>query len=292
MVQRKIRRFFDSIQKRFELTSPLPKVAAGLSLGVMLMRYAGVGGLICVCFLLWWQRSFSRSWRILCGVFVLLGAFLFSLDEKRHSEPWAKELDTVCFEVELVFSSGSSICRCLGSGRRFYLNPSNRIESVKGLVVEGDVNIEPLKKSRFFSYLKNRGVRYSARLLTVYGVNKPKLKGWQKGLNLGRSRFEKGLGDGFSNEQELLTILKGLVLGAELTPELKGRFREAGLLHLFSVSGLHVAVVAGFLWFCFARLKLAEWRHQVWVQLFLLWLYIFITGNEVFLSLCGVEFES
>lgn len=79
-----------------------------------------------------------------------------------------------------------------------------------------------------------------------------------------------------------LEILSALTLGykRELDPEIKRVFSSAGAMHVLAVSGLHVGIIYGFLFFIlgFLRRKKAGQLIFALTSLFCLWAYAFLTG--------------
>ena len=52
-------------------------------------------------------------------------------------------------------------------------------------------------------------------------------------------------------------VLKAMVLGnkSELTPEIKGLYKNAGIIHLISISGLHISIIGMGIYKLLRRLK-------------------------------------
>jgi len=63
----------------------------------------------------------------------------------------------------------------------------------------------------------------------------------------------------------------------ELNDEQKTLFRHSGTMHIFTISGLHIAVIAGGLHAVLSLLRLPR-VAQFLAGLFTLWLYVQITG--------------
>lgn len=62
--------------------------------------------------------------------------------------------------------------------------------------------------------------------------------------------METTLREGISEDPLVCDLLAGMVLGAtsDIPDALQDQFRETGTFHLFSVSGLHVGMIALILW--------------------------------------------
>lgn len=94
-----------------------------------------------------------------------------------------------------------------------------------------------------------------------------------------RHWMERTLAQGIEDEPEIVAVLESIVLGTQSdTPqELFDLFRYTGTIHLFSVSGLHVAMVAALSLFLFQALGVPR-RWMLLAVLPMLWGYAFITG--------------
>lgn len=93
--------------------------------------------------------------------------------------------------------------------------------------------------------------------------------------------FSETLGIGVINKQPaLVAVLRAMMLGqqGELSPEQNELFMESGTMHLFSISGLHIAVVAGGLQALLGLTRLPRWL-QFSIGLGALWLYVDLTGS-------------
>lgn len=86
-------------------------------------------------------------------------------------------------------------------------------------------------------------------------------------------------GAGLEWNEELATLNRAILLGrrAELTKERRRMFADAGTVHLFAISGLHVMVVAFFLEKLLARLDVPEGARGL-VCLPLVAAYVALTG--------------
>ena len=90
-----------------------------------------------------------------------------------------------------------------------------------------------------------------------------------------RTKLELGLTD----EPDLTMLIESMVLGlrGETPPEMKGLFQKTGTLHLFAVSGLNVAMLAGIAWYLLKPLRFSR-RAAVVIILPLLCAYALVTG--------------
>jgi competence protein ComEC len=71
-----------------------------------------------------------------------------------------------------------------------------------------------------------------------------------RGIHLLRSRFIAELEESFPESEDVLPVLKALLLGDKQTlpPQVEKQFQATGLYHVLVVSGQHVAIMAVFLW--------------------------------------------
>lgn len=94
-----------------------------------------------------------------------------------------------------------------------------------------------------------------------------------------RRWMEDALSRGIEQEEKVVSVLQSIVLGSryDAPQEIYDLFRYTGTIHLFSVSGLHVAMVAGFAHFFFQVVGMPR-RWLFLAILPVLWGYAFITG--------------
>lgn len=91
--------------------------------------------------------------------------------------------------------------------------------------------------------------------------------------------ISKTLSYGFSQHDENQAVIKAITLGdrADLLFETKEQFRQSGTSHLFSVSGLHVAIVATIISFSLSLTMLPKSIAHI-ITLGGIWFYAFVTG--------------
>jgi ComEC/Rec2-related protein len=94
-----------------------------------------------------------------------------------------------------------------------------------------------------------------------------------------RAWIQSNLELGLEGEPELTTLIESMVLGlrGETPPEMKGLFQKTGTLHLFAVSGLNVAMLAGIAWYLLKPLRFSR-RAAVAIIIPLLCAYALVTG--------------
>jgi len=104
------------------------------------------------------------------------------------------------------------------------------------------------------------------------------MAGWAARMKNG---FREAVTDGLENHPEAAKVVKAVVIG-EISPdsdELIAAYRNSGTLHVFSVSGLHVAMAASIAWFV---LRWCRVRRR-WALIGLIGVvfgYSWITGNS------------
>lgn len=94
-------------------------------------------------------------------------------------------------------------------------------------------------------------------------------------------RFSAMLGEGVAAKRpELVAVLRAMLLGQqhELSDEQIDLFRHSGTMHVFSISGLHIAVIAGGLHALLLLIRLPRVARFT-IELGALWLYVDITGT-------------
>ena len=122
-------------------------------------------------------------------------------------------------------------------------------------------------------------VRYAEQgTLIRHGGGNPILQLAQKS----RTWMENALCRGLENAPKVQSFLIGIVLGlTQQAPEdIEEPFQQTGTIHLFSVSGLHVAILAAILWMLAAVAQLPrKWAAAVIIPL--LFFYAAVTGLHV-----------
>lgn len=144
--------------------------------------------------------------------------------------------------------------------------------------------IEPLPfnapATTFTGHLVNSGVHFRLGRARVVSQVKPPTA-YRRFCDAALARFSAILGRGLGSQPRLTAVLRGILLGeaGELSSEQKDLFVRSGTLHLFSVSGLHIAAVAVALHFLLGLLRLPRWP-QFALNAITLWLYVDITGGS------------
>jgi competence protein ComEC len=227
--------------------------------------------------------------------FGLLHAAVPELHEPLNRPP--REV-TVTLEVRQVFPPAPSARSLSGlgrivatgehdrelTGRRVYFSAIRRISvppqrsalyTVRGV-------IEPLAPdptgTGFNDYLENLGIRRRLTRAQIMAEVRP--PGWfQRFCAATENRFEAILSRGLERHPQTLSLYLAMLLGekAALSTEQQNAFMRSGTFHIFSISGLHVGVIAGAIYLLFYLLRLPH-RPAVATGLVVLWFYVQITG--------------
>ena len=112
-------------------------------------------------------------------------------------------------------------------------------------------------------WLRRRGIRFeiTARnasdcTVTAHGRGSAAMSFAIAAREWIRKKLELGLAD----EPDLTMLIESMVLGmrGDTPPEMKGLFQKTGTLHLFAVSGLNVAMLAGIAWYLLKPLRISR----------------------------------
>ena len=132
----------------------------------------------------------------------------------------------------------------------------------------------------FDGYLANSGVNFRLRRGRITGEVAP-ASPYRRFCARAATRFETILGAGVAAKRpELIAVFRAMLLGeqSELSTEQTLLFRRSGTMHVFSISGLHIAVIAAGLHALLALLRLPK-AVRFPVELAALWMYVAITGE-------------
>lgn len=172
------------------------------------------------------------------------------------------------------------------TGRRVYFSAIRKISfppQRSGRYLVRGV-IEPLPSepaaAGFNDYLENLGIRQKLTRAQIIREQQP--PGWfQRFCRRAESRLEEILQRGLARHPQTRSLYLGMLLGekAVLSPAQQNAFMRSGTFHIFSISGLHVGVIALALHSLLRVLRLPR-RPAVGCSLFLLWLYVQITGGS------------
>ena len=156
-------------------------------------------------------------------------------------------------------------------------------ECLSGDFLKATGILYPIKDKQvgtFHKHLVSRGIHYEFRR----GQFIEKTKGvgsFKVFCHNANKRFEEFLRRGAEPDDETAAgIGVAMLLGkkAAIPPDQKDRFILAGAMHLFAISGLHVAIVAGLFILLLRLLPAPRWAETTLVPT-LLFLYVQITGG-------------
>lgn len=135
----------------------------------------------------------------------------------------------------------------------------------------------------FAAYLRDHGIRTvltsrkSPQAVTRLERGWPKsLQGW---LAVIRGRGQQILRETLPPHQEGLA--SALLLGedAAMTRSEWDKYIRTGVLHVLAISGQHLVILAGFLWFVLPRLGVRQ-RHGAWIVALVVFAYALLTGGR------------
>lgn len=133
----------------------------------------------------------------------------------------------------------------------------------------------------YASYMARRGIIYEQHLrdeewqLSSYMHTSLRNRAKNLQSDCVSSLYKSGL------SHEHASLLAALLWGykANIPDNVRQYFSASGLSHVLAVSGLHIGIIAGLLWFLLYPLRLFSFRRlQGVVTMLLLWVYAFVTG--------------
>lgn len=246
-----------------------------------------------------------REWRVfapaLAGSMILAGAASYAIHRPRISD-WDRlppREARLALRIDRVFPSGDAR-RAAGlativraddplqelAGQRIYFSLTVRLHEpapVRSAVLSAFGVVAALPRhpaaGSFDSYLANAGVNF--RLSRGrFVAEEQRASAYRRFCAAQARRFAEILGAGVEAKRpELVDVLRAMLLGQqhELSDTQKGLFRQSGTMHVFSISGLHIAAIAGGLYALLMVLRLpATLRFCAGIAA--LWLYVDITG--------------
>lgn len=231
---------------------------------------------------------------------VLLGGYLGLRIRTPDLAPWAatpREV-TVTVAIEQVFppaprrKTWSGLGRIVAtdrlttevSGQRIYFSVIRKLSVLPvrsgHYVVRGVLQALPGDGDPrgFNRYLDALGVRLTlTRGQMLQEVRPP--GGFQQFCAQTEDRLETILRRGLERHPELASVYLGMLLGekAVLSAEQQNAFMRSGTFHIFSISGLHVGVIALAIQSMLALARVPK-RAAVVVGLGVLWFYVQVTG--------------
>jgi competence protein ComEC len=240
----------------------------------------------------WWQVGIASAMAAFGFLFLHLR---FPYLQEPSSLP-PREV-TVQLNVTQVFPSGPSSRSLSGlatiasatqderlHGRRIYYSVIRRLGPPPlrsgTYVVQGVLEPLPADGSSFNDYLANVGVRQRLTRARVLSVVSPPGR-FVRFCNAADRRLQDILGRGLENHPAPRSLYRAMLLGekAVLSPDQENAFMRSGTFHIFSISGLHVMIVAAALQMLLGWLRVPR-RAAVLISLPVLWLYVQVTGGS------------
>lgn len=131
----------------------------------------------------------------------------------------------------------------------------------------------------FDGYLSGAGVNFKLTRARILSERSPALSYWRWCDRMQHTMCEQ-VGVGLESRPALVGVLRAVLLGSsgELSAEQDTWFTQSGTLHLFSVSGLHVGVIAMAFSGVLSALRVPACARFI-VIIVLLWLYVDVTGR-------------
>lgn len=174
----------------------------------------------------------------------------------------------------------------IGQKVSFFLSPGDKTSEtlVRSQVVKAKGLISPILENSdnpFENYLFSQGISFKLNRGVILETEFDPSSFFKFCKNQ-NEHLEAILAKGKSIETaDAVNIYSAMLLGnqASLTPEQKYAFQITGSLHLFSISGLHVAMVAACIAFFLRSIRLPNALAAI-IGLIILFLYVEITGGS------------
>ncbi len=171
-------------------------------------------------------------------------------------------------------------------GRRVYFSAIRRIsvppQRSGTYVIRGVIEALPrgAANAGFNDYLANLGIHQ--RITRAHLLRETAPPGWfQQFCARTEDRLEGILRHGLESHPQTASVYLAMLLGekAVLSAEQQNAYMRSGTFHIFSVSGLHVGVIASALYVLFGLLRIPR-PITGGLSLIVLWLYVQITGGS------------
>ncbi|MEZ0216797.1 MAG: ComEC/Rec2 family competence protein [Rariglobus sp.] len=258
-----------------------------------------VAGVLCIAVAITWKRAWTAG--LITGVF-LSGAAYYDLSRDRLPD-WdalPPREARVTLSVDRVFPPKADMRTLSGLGQitdadihladligqcvYFSLTPKpGEAPPIRSSRMEITGVLQTLPRDppidTFEGYLANQGINFKLGRARITGDVTP-ANAYHRFCDAALRRFNAILAHGIGAHEQESVVLRAMLLGQqqELSDEQKGEFRESGTMHLFSVSGLHIAVIAAVITGLLTLLRLPP-LARFFIGGLLLWLYVDITGG-------------
>jgi competence protein ComEC len=146
-------------------------------------------------------------------------------------------------------------------------------------IVRGVLQKLELEDTGFDQFLKRNHVHYRLSRGQFVALEH-NASAWRQFCERSKERLTQILCAGSSLENPNTAIYVAMLLGQQsaLDADQKELFTLSGTIHLFAISGLHIAVIAGVLFGLLRLLRMPEMARAAF-GLFILWMYVDITGT-------------
>lgn len=274
---------------------PLFVLALCLALGIVIGRYIeyniyyaiAAAGFLAVAICL--HRKLLIL--LLCVAFALLGVFISSAAIDVNYEEAGSDLSVKgrIIEAPYVTDYGSTIIVLdnakidgkKSGGIKLYLDSSDFPELEIGDVIKTKANVEiPKGVKNPGGYnerlqLSTKGIYYKAYTDSVDVIGK------KEGLFVWAGRARSYIGGVIDDifEDDVSGVAKAMLLGEKqgLDEQVYSNFRDTGMAHVLAVSGLHAAILIGFIYYLMRLLKVGRTLRLV-VSLIFIAVYACVTG--------------
>ncbi len=236
------------------------------------------------------------GWRValLGGGLVLLGVLNVRWHEARYvaGEAWVAKQGLQEVEGRLLEDAKGddgnwlAIVKLHGTGfrsKKVVWKGSGKVP-VAGTEVRAVGLFRPLEPERNPGVVKRRDMLRAEGVIGMFHASEMRRKQWtgplSKRLAELRKDFRTSIVRGLDEESEAANVIRAVVIG-ERSPdslELVGKFRESGTLHVFTVSGLHVAMVGALIW-VFLNLLGCPRRWAVPMIIAAMFVYVWLAGS-------------
>ncbi|WP_152287675.1 ComEC/Rec2 family competence protein [Flavicella marina] len=229
----------------------------------------------------------------------LLGMYAMQVRQVKEA-PIAVSATNYVFEIDAVLKStnySSNFYGYIHKGEKTIFKERVLIkimsDSLSNSLAVGDfilanTKLVTLKKSMnpygfdYKNYLAKKNIHRQVVIDTVHWIlSESKNTSWRRSASL----IQQDLGQHlkrYINNQDVLAITTALLLGdrKNISTEVRESYTDAGVIHIFAVSGLHVGLLVVLLHFFLSPLR--RFRYGKIISLFLivlfLWSYAFIAG--------------
>lgn len=169
-------------------------------------------------------------------------------------------------------------------GRRIYFSALRRISKSPvgsgSYLISGVIEALPRKPvpASFDDYLENLGIRQKLTRGKI-GAESSSPTAFRKFCTRVDAHFGRILSLGLEAHPEVRSLYIAMLLGekAVLSPDQQNAFMRSGTFHIFSISGLHVGIIALALHSVLRLLQIPR-RATMALSLLILWFYLEVTG--------------